>query len=153
MAQSFFALEVVVERSFGDVGGGENSIDPGALEPVSVNLAKRCLQQALSRALSIAQLCRPALQLLRGQQHTDQYVRGVAQEVKRIICRPIRVPTTNGYITMILFQDVRPNTTFSGQFTSRVLSALSRTMAAGSAATRSHRHATASVLKAIGVPR
>jgi hypothetical protein len=76
MAQSFLALEVVVESSFSDVGGGENSIDHGALEPVSVNLAKRCLQQALSRALRIAQLCRPALQLLRRQQHTNQYARG-----------------------------------------------------------------------------
>jgi hypothetical protein len=82
MAQSFLALEVVVERSFGDVSGGENSIDPGALEPVSVNLAKRCLQQALSRAIRIAQLCRLALQLLRRQQHTGQYVCGVAPEVK-----------------------------------------------------------------------
>src|SRR6516162_10145107 len=99
MAQSFLALEVVVERSFGDVGGGENSIDPGALEPVSVNLAKRCLQQALSRALRIAQLCRSALQLLRRQQHTNRYVRSVGQEVKRIICRPIRVPTTNGQLS------------------------------------------------------
>src|ERR1700758_2526325 len=85
MAQSFLALEVVVERSFGDVSGGENSIDPGALEPVSVNLAKRCLQQALSRALRVAQLGRPALQLLRRQQHTNRFVRGVAREVKRII--------------------------------------------------------------------
>src|ERR1700758_5377499 len=85
MAQSFLALEVVVERSFGDVSGGEDSIDAGALEPVSVNLAKRCLQQALSRALRVAQLGRPALQLLRCQQHTNRYGRGVAQEVKRII--------------------------------------------------------------------
>jgi hypothetical protein len=99
MAQSFLALEVVVERSFGDVGGGENSIDPGALEPVSVNLAKRCLQQALARALRIAQLCPPAFQLLRRQQHTNQYVRGVAQEVKRIICRPSRAPDANGQIS------------------------------------------------------
>ena len=64
MAQSFLALEVVVERSFGDVSGGENSLDPGALEPLSVNLAKRCLQQALPGALRIAQFRRPALRLL-----------------------------------------------------------------------------------------
>src|ERR1700758_817063 len=101
MAQSFLALEVVVERSLGDVGGGENSIDPGALEPVSVNLAKRCLQQALSRALRIARLSCPPLQFLRSQQHTNRYVRGVAQEIKRIICRPIRVPTMTSLLTVL----------------------------------------------------
>src|SRR6202041_41626 len=93
MAQSFLALEVVVERSFGDVGGRENSIDPSALEPVSVNLAKRCLQQALSRALRIAQPCSPALQLLRRQQHTNQYVCGLHRKSRG--CRPIRVLTTS----------------------------------------------------------
>src|SRR5262249_20371552 len=92
MAQSFLALEVIVERSFGDVGGGENSIDSGALEPVSVNLAKRCLQQALSRALRIARLSCPPLLFLRGQQHTNRYVCEIAQEIKRIVCGPIHLP-------------------------------------------------------------
>ena len=32
IAQGFFALEVVIERALGDVGGGENCVDAGALE-------------------------------------------------------------------------------------------------------------------------
>ena len=32
ISQGFLAVEVVIERSLGDVGGGENCIDAGTLE-------------------------------------------------------------------------------------------------------------------------
>ena len=32
ISQGFLALEVVIERALGDVGGGENCIDAGTLE-------------------------------------------------------------------------------------------------------------------------
>jgi hypothetical protein len=40
VSQCVLVLEVVVEGPFGDFGGGQNGIDPGALEAVFVNLAK-----------------------------------------------------------------------------------------------------------------
>ncbi len=43
MSQSFLSFEMVIERSLGDVGGGQNRIDPSTLEAVSVNLPKSLL--------------------------------------------------------------------------------------------------------------
>jgi len=47
----------MIERSLGDIGGFENSIDPGTLEAVSVNLAESRLQQDLPGVLGIGTLC------------------------------------------------------------------------------------------------
>jgi hypothetical protein len=55
MSEIFLALKVVVERSFGDIGGSQNRIDAGALEPRSVDLPKTRLQQAFPRPLWITQ--------------------------------------------------------------------------------------------------
>ena len=61
ISQSLLAFEMVVERSLGEVGCGQNCIDPGTLEAVSVNLPKSRLQQVFSRALRITQ---PSLRAL-----------------------------------------------------------------------------------------
>src|SRR5215469_15480888 len=53
-SQSFLAFEMVVERSFRDVGRGQNCIYSRALEAHFVDLSKSRLQQALPRLLSIA---------------------------------------------------------------------------------------------------
>src|SRR5579864_3467739 len=63
ISQSFLAFEMVVERSLCDIGGGENCVDPGTLEAVSVNLPKGRLQQVLPRALWITE---PSLPLVTG---------------------------------------------------------------------------------------
>ena len=47
------ALEMVIERSFGHVGGIQNRIDAGTLESRSVDLLKTRFQQAFPRALWI----------------------------------------------------------------------------------------------------
>ena len=51
--QSFLALEMVAERSFGHIGSGQDGIDAGALESRPVDLPITRLQQALPRALWI----------------------------------------------------------------------------------------------------
>ena len=53
---SFLALEMMIERSLGDVSGGQNRIDAGTLEAVSVNLPKSRLQQPLPCTLWITEL-------------------------------------------------------------------------------------------------
>src|SRR5580698_11647257 len=53
--QGFLAVEVVVQCALGDSGYGQNRVQAGALEPRSVDLAGCRLQQALPRALRIAQ--------------------------------------------------------------------------------------------------
>src|SRR5215472_15123021 len=55
MAEIFLAIEMVVERSLGDIGGSQNGIDAGTLESRSVDLAKTRSQQAFPGALWIAQ--------------------------------------------------------------------------------------------------
>src|SRR5947209_15105433 len=55
MSEIFLALEMVVERSLGDIGGSENRIDAGTLESRSVDFSKTSLQQAFPRALWITQ--------------------------------------------------------------------------------------------------
>src|SRR6202041_144714 len=74
ISQSLLVFEMVVERSLGDVGGGQNCIYPGTLEAHFVNLSKSSLQQALPRALRIAQPSRPTFRTLACCQHTNQYV-------------------------------------------------------------------------------
>jgi hypothetical protein len=59
ISQGFLALEVVIERSLGDVGSGENGIDAGTLEARSMNLPKSRLQQALPSALRITESSLP----------------------------------------------------------------------------------------------
>ena len=44
VAQGILVFEMVVERSFGDIGGRENGIDACTLESRSVDLAKAGLQ-------------------------------------------------------------------------------------------------------------
>jgi hypothetical protein len=58
---------MVVERSLGDIGGGQNCINPGTLEAVSVNLPKGRLQQVFPRALRITGPSRPVVT----DRHTD----------------------------------------------------------------------------------
>jgi len=47
---------MVVERSFGDIGGRENGIDDGTLESRSVDFAKAGLQQPFPCALGITNI-------------------------------------------------------------------------------------------------
>src|SRR5215469_11296623 len=54
VSQSFLAFEMVVERSFRDVGRGQNCIYSRALEAHFVDLSKSRLQQVLPRLQSIA---------------------------------------------------------------------------------------------------
>ena len=61
VSKSLLALEMVVERSLGNVRGGQNRIDSGALEAVFVNLPERRLQQVLARAPGIARSFLPVL--------------------------------------------------------------------------------------------
>ena len=56
ISQGFFAVEVMIERSLGDIGGGENCIDAGTLEARSVDLPKCRLQQAFPCTLWITDL-------------------------------------------------------------------------------------------------
>jgi hypothetical protein len=69
-AQGFLGLEVIVERSLGDVGSGENCIDAGTLKAGSVDLSKGRLQQAFPCTLRITGLSL----FLVSNQHTDLYV-------------------------------------------------------------------------------
>jgi hypothetical protein len=45
---------MVVERSFGHIGGSQNHVDACALESSPVDLLKTCFQQAFPRAFRIA---------------------------------------------------------------------------------------------------
>src|SRR5215469_7506732 len=74
VSQSFLAFEMVVERSFRDVGGRQNCIYPRALEAHSVNLSKSRLQQALSRPPSVAWPGGSTSSILLLYKHTNQYV-------------------------------------------------------------------------------
>ena len=55
VSQGFLAVEVVVQRALGDPSYGQNGVQAGTLETRSVDLAGCRLQQALPRALRIAQ--------------------------------------------------------------------------------------------------
>src|SRR5215472_8099156 len=55
ISEIFLAIEMVVQRSLGDIGGSQNRIDAGIPESRSVDLPKTRLQQALPRALWITQ--------------------------------------------------------------------------------------------------
>jgi len=66
-------FEVVVQRSLGDAGGGQNCVQACTLEARSVDLARCRLQQALPRALRITQPSRPTFWILACRQHTNQY--------------------------------------------------------------------------------
>jgi hypothetical protein len=55
------AIEVVVERSLGDVRGGENGIDAGTLKTASVDLPKSCTQQAFPGTLWITEPSLPVV--------------------------------------------------------------------------------------------
>ena len=54
ISQGFLTVEMVIERSFCDAGGGQNRFDPGTLEARSVYLAESRLQQELSCGLRIS---------------------------------------------------------------------------------------------------
>src|SRR5215469_7436910 len=55
ISEIFLAIEMVVERSLGDIGGSQNRIDAGTPKSRSVDFPKTCLQQAFSRLLWITQ--------------------------------------------------------------------------------------------------
>src|SRR5579872_3255984 len=55
ISQSFLAVEMVVERSLGDIGGGQNRIDAGALESRPVDLLESRSHQAFPCTLWITQ--------------------------------------------------------------------------------------------------
>jgi len=65
---------VVVQRSLGDTGRGQDGVQARALESRSVDLAGCCSQQALPRALWITQANRSTFRILACRQHTNQYV-------------------------------------------------------------------------------
>ena len=58
VSQNFLAFEVVVQCALGDASYGQNGVQAGTLETRSVDLAGCRPQQALPRALRIAEFSR-----------------------------------------------------------------------------------------------
>ena len=67
-------FEVVVQRSLGDAGRGQNCVQACTLETRPVDLARRRLQQALPRAPRITQPSRSTFRILARREHTNRYV-------------------------------------------------------------------------------